>query len=150
MRVGLCHKHHLSCFTFLPAPKGGIIITATELAAAYGISRRSINNDCLAGIYPYTKHVINPKSHHRSYKIQAYIPFYSRETWRNIHNNSPSPVGDNEREAFILAYGHHYSIRECCRRLHLDHKAIRAIYDKLMQSGFIAAACTTTEDFDDA
>jgi hypothetical protein len=134
----------------LPAPKGGIIITTTELAAAYGVTRRCINRDCIEGVYPYTRHVISPKSHRRSYKIQAYIPFYPRETWQNLHRNSPSTFGDNEREAFLLAYGHLYSIRECCRCLHCDSKTIRSTYDKLFDSGYIAAAYTTLEEYNDA
>lgn len=144
--MGFLHKHHLSGFTFLPTSEGGIIITTNELAEAYGISRRTINNDCKAGIYPHTKRVISPKSHRRSYKLQSYIPFYSRETWQNLHYNSPSSFGDNEREAFILSYGHWLSIRECCRRLRCDHKTVRSLYDKLFMAGYIAAAYTNMED----
>ena len=144
--MGFCHKHHLSGLNIMPDPEGGIIITTSELASAYGLSCRTITDDCKKGIYPYTRHVISPKSHRRSYKIQSFISFYSRETWQNLHNNSPSTFGDAEREAFIIAYGHWHSIRECCKRLHCDHKAIRAIYDKLFYSGRITAAYSTLED----
>ena len=146
VRVGLHHKHHLSGLNIMPTPKGGIIITTNELATAYGVTRRCINKDCLAGIYPYTRRVTDPKSHHKSYNIQNYIPFYSRQTWHNLCRNAPSTFGDDEREAILLAYGHFYSIRECCRKLCCDHKTIRALYDKLFKTGRLFTSATDPEE----